>query len=157
MRRSIWINPKVFKADRQEHKVYNLKKSLYVLKQSFRQWYLQFDSVIGYFGFVMTKQDHCVYVKHFGNFFLILTLYIDDILMAGNDKEMIVTTKGWLTSNFEMKDIGEAGYILGVKIFRYRSKQSQEGYIHKILERFRMNEAKPIDTPLEKNHGLSID
>lgn len=75
MRRSIWINRKVFKVDRKEHKVYNLKKSIYGLKQSTRQWYLQFDSVIGYFGFAMTEQDHCVYAKHFGKFFLILTYY----------------------------------------------------------------------------------
>lgn len=117
MRRSIWINRKVFKVDRKEHKVYNLKKSIYGLKQSTRQWYLQFDSVIGYFGFAMTEQDHCVYVKHFGKFFLILTLWVDDILMAGNNKEMIVSSKGWLSSNFKMKDMGEAEYNLGVKIF----------------------------------------
>lgn len=53
----------------------------------------------------------------------IFLLYIDDILLAETDKEIIVTTKEWLSSNFEMKDMGEAYYILGVKIFRDRSNR----------------------------------
>ena len=69
----------------------------------------------------MIKEDHCVYVKRSGRNFLILSLYVDDILLAGNDMEMIVATKEWLSSTFEMKDMGEADYILGVKIHRDRS------------------------------------
>ena len=65
-------------------------------------------------------------------------MYVDDILLAGNDMKMIVTTKMWLSSIFEMKDMGEANYVLGVKIFRDRSKKllglSQETYIKMILK-----------------------
>ena len=52
-----------------------------------------------------------------------MSLYVDDILLAGNDMEMIIATKGWLSSYFEMKDMGEADYILGVKILRDCSKK----------------------------------
>ena len=69
----------------------------------------------------MIEEDHCVYTKRSKGSFIILSLYIDDILLAGNDAEMIVATKEWLSSNFEIKDMGEANYILGVKIFRDRS------------------------------------
>jgi len=65
-------------------------------------------------------------------------VYVDDILLAENDKEMIIATQGWLFSKFEMKDIGEASYMLRVKILRDRFKKllglSQEVYIKKILE-----------------------
>ena len=71
----------------------------------------------------MVKEDHYVYVKWSKEIFLILSLYVDDILLAGNDKEMIVATKAWLASNFEMKNMGEASYMLEVKIFRYRSRK----------------------------------
>jgi len=69
---------------------------------------------------------------------MFLTLYVDDILLAGNNLEMIEATKKWLSSIFEMKNIGEASYVLGVKIIRNRPKKllhmSQEVYIKKVLE-----------------------
>ena len=55
----------------------------------------------------MMEEDHCVYVKWSRKSLLILSLYVDDILLAGNDMQMIVTTKRWLSSIFEMKDMGE--------------------------------------------------
>jgi hypothetical protein len=107
----------------------------------------------------MIEEDHCVYTKRSKGSFIILSLYVDDILLAGNDAEMIVATKEWLSSNFEMKDMGETDYILGVKIFRDRSKKilglSQQTYIKKVLERFQMSDCKPIDTPIAKNESLS--
>uniref|UniRef100_A0A2N9GLJ0 Integrase catalytic domain-containing protein n=1 Tax=Fagus sylvatica TaxID=28930 RepID=A0A2N9GLJ0_FAGSY len=87
----------------------------------------------------MIKEDHCVYLKRTKRSILILSLYVDDILLAGNDMDSIVTTKKWLSSTFEMKDMGEANFVQGVKITRDRSKKllslSQGAYIKKILER----------------------
>ena len=109
----------------------------------------------------MMEEDHRVYVKRSGKSLLILSLYVDDILLARNDIEMIVTTKRWLSSIFEMKDMGEANYVLGVKIFRDCSRKllglSRETYIKMILERFCMRNSKPIDTPIEKGHTLSLE
>ena len=109
----------------------------------------------------MVSEDHCVYVKKTTKGIMFLTLYVDDILLAGNNMEMIQTTKQWLSSVFEMKDMGEARYVLGVEIIRNRSKKllglSQEAYINKILERFRMHFSKPVDTPVEKGQTLSLD
>jgi hypothetical protein len=105
--------PAGFVADGQERKVCKLKRSIYGLKQSSRQWYLRFHQAVLLNGFTMIEEDHCVYVKRSKGSFIIMSLYVDDILLAGNDKDMIVATKGWLSSNFEMKDMGEADYILG--------------------------------------------
>ena len=71
----------------------------------------------------MMEEDHYVYLKRSNNGFIILSLYVDDILLAGNSKEMIDIAKKWLSSNFEMKNMGEANYVLGVKIIRDRSKR----------------------------------
>uniref|UniRef100_A0A2N9FUY1 Reverse transcriptase Ty1/copia-type domain-containing protein n=1 Tax=Fagus sylvatica TaxID=28930 RepID=A0A2N9FUY1_FAGSY len=109
----------------------------------------------------MIEEDHCMYLKRSKRSILILSLYVDDILLVGNDMDSIVTTKKWLSSTFEMKDMGEANFVLGVKITRDRSKKllslSQGTYIKKILERFHMHNSKPIDTPMEKGCTLSLD
>ena len=75
-------------------------------------------------GLTMMEEDHCVYIKRSNNHFIILSLYVNDILIAGNDKKFIDVTKKWLSSNFKMKDMGEASYVLGVKIFRITQNDS---------------------------------
>ena len=70
----------------------------------------------------MIEEDHCVYAKRSKDSFLILSLYVDDILLAENDMKLIVATKKWLSSNFEMKDMGEVNFVLRVKILRDCSK-----------------------------------
>ena len=74
---------------------------------------------------------------------------------------MIDTAKKWLSSNFEMKDMGEASYVLGMKIVRDRTKRllglSQETYIKRKLERYHMQDSKPMDTPVDKSLSLSRD
>ena len=67
--------------------------------------------------------DHCVYIKSLKDKFVILSLYVDDILIVENSKEYISEIKEWLSSKFKMNDIGEVAYILGVKISRDRSKK----------------------------------
>lgn len=145
----------------QEDKVCRLKRSIYGLKQSSRQWYFRFHEAITSFGFTMVDEDHCVYVQKTSEGITFLSLYVDDILLAGNNMEMINTTKEWLSSVFEMKDLGEARYVLGVEIIRNRSKRllglSQKSYIGNVLERFRMHNSKPVDTPVEKGLFLSLD
>jgi hypothetical protein len=108
----------------------------------------------------MMEEDHCVYLKHSNNSFIILFLYVDSILIVGNNKEMIETTKRWLSSNFEMKDMGEASYVLGVKIIRDCAKKlfslTQKTYIKKMLECYHMQDSKPIDTSIDKSLSLSL-
>ena len=77
----------------QEHKVYKLNRSIYGLKQSSRQWNLHFHKAILTYDFKMREEDHCVYVKRFDDKFAILSLYVDDILIATNDKEFVLTIK----------------------------------------------------------------
>ena len=93
--------------------------------------------------------------------FAILSLYVNDILIVGSDKEYLMDIKRWLSTHFDMQAMGEANYILGAKIKRDRSKKifalSQKNYIQKILERFHMSSCKPVDTPVSKGKALSIN
>ena len=142
----------------QKNKVCKLRKSIYGLKQSSRQWYIKFHNAIISFGFQMIEEDHCVYLKRSKKSFVILSLYVNDVLIAGNDMSLINAARDWLSSNFDMKDMGEVNYILGVRIVHNRSKRflglSQDAYIQRILERFQMQSCKPVDTPIEKSRKL---
>ena len=115
--------PNGFVEKGQEHKVCKLLKSIYGLKQSSRQWYLRFHETVRSNHFEMMDKDHCVYVKRSNNKFVILTLYVDDKLLVGNNMEYLLTIKEWLSFNFQMNDMGGASYILGVKIHQNCSKR----------------------------------
>ena len=73
---------------------------------------------------------------------MFLVLYVDDILLIGNDVGVMSSVKVWLSSQFDMKDLGDANFILGIKLWRDRKNKmlclSQAGYIDKVLERFSM-------------------
>ena len=83
---------------------------------------------------------------------------MDDILLIGNDIPMLEATKSSLGKSFSMKDLGEAVYILGIKIYRDRSKRliglSQDTYIDKVLKRFNMQDSKKDFLPM--SHGVSL-
>jgi hypothetical protein len=108
--------PEGFVMEDKEHMRCKLKKSIYGLKQASRQWYLKFDEVIKKFGFIENQVDNCIYIKINGSMFIILVLYVDDILLACSDKNLLHETKGFLSSNFDMKDLNDASYVLGTKI-----------------------------------------
>ena len=140
--------------------VCKLKKSIYGLKQASRQWYLKFHQVVLSFGFEVNTVEDCVYHKFSGSRFIFLVLYVDDILLASSDVELLRETKKFLSNKFEMKDLGEASFVLGIQIHRDRSRGilglSQKGYIEKVLQRFGMQNCKPHDTPVSKGDKFSL-
>ena len=103
--------------------------------------------------------DHCCYVKSFDNSYIILLLYVDDMLIVGSSIEEINNLNKQLSKQFAMKDLGAAKKILGMRIIRDKAngtlKLSQSEYVKKVLNRFNMNEAKPVSTPLGSHFKLS--
>ena len=147
------VQPEGFEVKGKEHMVCRLKKSLYGLKQAPRQWYKKFDSFMVGHEYIKINANHCVYVKKFLDVkFLILLLYVDDMLIVGQDASMIGDLKKDLFKAFDMKDLGPARQILGMEIARWLS---QEKYVERILERFNMKLAKPVGTPLGGHFKLS--
>ena len=111
--------PQGFQVKGKEGYVCKLEKSLYGLKQAPRQWYLKFDTFMVTNEFIRCQLDHCVYVnKETNSNYVILLLYVDDMLVAGSSMHDIIDLKEKLANTFEMKDLGEAKQILGMKITR---------------------------------------
>src|ERR1051325_1148699 len=126
-----------------EDYVCKLNRSLYGLKQSPRQWNRRFDKFMTRISFVRSQFDHCVYLRFRpGNSFLILLLYVDDILIESNNVEEVMRVKVELNKEFKMKDLGAASRILGIDSQRDRKQSKlclyQEAYLQKILKKFGM-------------------
>ena len=152
--------PEGFSIKGKEHLACKLKKSIYGLKQASRQWYLKFHNTITPFGFKENTVDRCIYLKVSGSKFIFLILYVDDILLATSDLGLLRETKKFLSMNFEMKDMGEASYVIGIEIFRDRSRRmlglSQKAYIERVLERFGMDKCSAGDVPIQKGDKFSL-
>jgi len=142
--------PVGFSEEGKEHMVCKLKRSIYGLKQASRQWYLQFNDTIMSFGFKENTVDRYIF----------LILYVEDILLATNDLGLLSETKRFLSNNFEMKGICDAYYVIRIEIFRDRSQGllglSQNAYINKFLERFRMDKCSTSPVPIQKGDKFSI-
>eukprot|EP00253_Pinus_taeda_P023270 PITA_23270 len=153
--------PKGFAVKGKKELVCKVKKSLYGLKQSPRMWYQKFDTFIRGLGFTRSKTDHCVYFKLIGDHVIYLVLYVDDMLLVGNDNEIIQDLKTQLSSKFDMKDLGAANYILGMEIKRDRAKRklwlNQRKYAETILHRFNMQDSKPVKVPIPIGVRLSAE
>ncbi|KAL0433829.1 UNVERIFIED_CONTAM: hypothetical protein Slati_2717200 [Sesamum latifolium] len=130
----------------EEQKVCRLQRSIYGLKQASRSWNTRFDEVIRSYDFIKNDYDPCIYKKISGSSVAYLVLYVDDILLIGNDIKMLGDIKAWLSTQFSMKDMGEASYIFGIKIYKDRSRRmlglTQCFYIKKVLMRFKMEHSK---------------
>jgi hypothetical protein len=118
---------------------------------------IRFDEVVKGFGFIKNEEP-CVYKRASGSALVFLVLYVDDILMIGNCIPMLEAIKTSLKRSFSMKDLGEAAYFLGIKIYRDRSKRliglSQDTYIDMILNRFNMQDSKKGFLPM--SHGITL-
>lgn len=148
--------PEGFAVKGQEHLVCRLNRSIYGLKQSPRCWNSVLDSHLNKMGFTQTNSDPCLYVPSEGEMFII-AVYVDDILLAGKSDERMIEVKRALSERFDVKDMGELHYFLGVNI-----NQNQDGdvwigqpvYTQTILEKFGMNNAKPVSTPADASTKL---
>ena len=102
-----------------DHMVCKLHKSIYGLKQASRQWYLKFDVVTANI-YKENIIDQCIYMKVSGSKFIFMVLYVNDILLVANDIDLLIETKQLLFSHFDIKDLGEVSYVLGLQILRDR-------------------------------------
>ncbi|KAI5332359.1 hypothetical protein L3X38_022488 [Prunus dulcis] len=103
--------------------------------------------------------DSCIYVKISRRHYVLLVLYMDDILLASTNLTLLHGVKVFLSKHFEMTDLGEASYVLGIEISRDRKRGllglSQKGCIEKILKRFNMMECVGGDVPINKGDKFS--
>ena len=113
-------------------------------------------------GYKRCEYDYCVYVKSLDDdSFIFLLLYVDDMLIATKSMIKVNKLKSLLSKEFDMKDLGAAKKILGMEIHKDRASKrlwvSQRSYVKRVLERFNMDNAKPISTPLANHFRLSTN
>lgn len=153
-----------FQVPGQEKKVCKLVKSLYGLKQAPKQWHEKFDHAMLSDGFKTNECDKYVYIKSTNKGYVIVCLYVDDMLIIKSNNNMIKSTKKMLNKKFDWKDLGVTDVILGIKITRTSEGYvlSKSHYVEKILEKFGKLDDRPAKTPvdislhLSKNTGASI-
>nr|GEU70298.1 putative retrotransposon protein [Tanacetum cinerariifolium] len=147
-----FVNPKY------PNHVCKLKHFIYGINQASRQWNKRFDDKIKKFGFTQNPDEPCVYLKTSGSYIAILILYVDDILLMGNNIPMLQDVKSYLGRSFAMNDLGDAAYNLGIKIYRDMSKRliglCQRAYIEKIWKRYYMENSKRETIPMQEKLKL---
>ena len=128
-----------------------LKKSLYSLRQSPKNWFGKMDVEVTVIGFRPLKSDPCVYVYEDDTRFVILTLYVDDTMFLSASKSLLNILKKRLMDRFEMYDMNDVLRILGMKITRDREKEaitiSQKKYTKDVVQRYDMKGCNPTYTP----------
>ncbi|KAF3656105.1 hypothetical protein FXO38_14340 [Capsicum annuum] len=148
--------PEGFVVPGKENKVCKLVKSLYGLKQAPKQWHAKFEQTMLVNGFKINECDKYVYIKDTPNHQVIVCLYVDDMLIISRDISDINVTKRMLESKFDMKDLGVADVVLGIRI--HRTPQglvlSQSHYIKKVLDKFKYMEFGIAKTPLDVNFAV---
>ncbi|KAL4567103.1 hypothetical protein LXL04_022677 [Taraxacum kok-saghyz] len=142
--------PKGFIKKGEEEKVYRLRRALYGLKQAPRAW---FNRIEGYFlreGFKKSSYDHTMFVKTEQDKIIFVSLYVDDLIYAGNDQALCESFKKSMQQEFEMTDLGQMKFFLGVEV-----NQNSEGitlcqsqYAKEVLKRFKMSEANGVKNPI---------
>ena len=130
-------------------------KAIYGLKQSSRCWNSNIDSTLKQLGLVKSINDPCLYLKTEGNVVLV-GLYVDDLLIASSDVDIVSSIKCKLSDVYDVKDLGKLTYFLGVEVKQldngYWIGQSQ--YCRKLLYEFGMTNSKNVSTPMESNVQL---
>ena len=133
--------------------VCKLNKGLYGLKQAARCWNETLDKHLIESGYTKGSADSCIYVKIQGKSFVIMAVYVDDIIPVSNDPSLLACEKEALCQRFEMVDNGCIEYFLGMFIRRDRDNRvlsiCQPNYINDMLLRFGMSNCKPVSTPIE--------
>ncbi|GKA43534.1 ribonuclease H-like domain-containing protein, partial [Tanacetum coccineum] len=132
------------------NKVCKLKKSLYGLKQAPRQWNAKLTSTLTENGFSQSKSDYSLFTKTDKGVFLALLVYVDDIIITGNNVAEIEKFKIFLKSKFMIKDLGKFKYFLGIKVVDTNKGicLNQRKYVLDLLSKYDMLACKPVDTLL---------
>ena len=139
--------------------VCRLRKSIYGLKQASRQWHSKLTSALLANGFTQSQADHSMFIKQTDRGFITLLVYVDDVLLASDNMEMINSTKEYLHDSFKIKDLGPTKYFLGLELARSSSGiiLSQRKYTLDLLKEAGFLHSKPLSTPMAPNTRLTID
>ena len=138
--------------------VCRLRKSLYGLKQSPRAWFGRFTSFMKSIGYKQSNSYHTLFLKHNKEKIIALIVYVDDMIVTGNDSEEMKTLQEHLAHDFEMKDLDKLKYFLGIEVSRSKKGifLSQRKYTLDLLNETCMTTCSPTNTSMEENLKLCV-
>ena len=154
------IPPGYSKQQITNNSICKLKKSLYGLKQSSRAWFGKFSQVIKKSGYSQSNGDHTLFYKHSAKDKLtILVIYVDDIIITGNDPTERAKLEQGLKQEFAIKNLGRMKYFLGIEIAYSKNGilLSQQKYVLDLLVETGFMDCRPAKTPMEVNHKLNLN
>ena len=139
--------------------VCRLKKPLYGLKQAPHAWHSKITQYLHQIGFWMSKSDTSLYIRHESDNPIVIILYVDDLVIRGQDLAEITKVKSLLSGRFEMKDLHELHYFLGIEVIRTSVGIliSQRHHVLNLLYKFGLIECKPVSTLLDRNIKINAD
>ncbi|WVZ14716.1 hypothetical protein V8G54_012282 [Vigna mungo] len=145
--------------DIKPNQVCKLQKSLYGLKQAGRQWYARLSDFLLSNGFLQSASDHSLFTKHTNSNVTILVIYVDDIVLTGNDLTEITHITHLLDATFKIKDLGNLKFFLGLEVARNKEgiSISQRQYTLDILKDEGYLNSKPVSTPCDYHTKLSTN
>jgi len=148
--------PEGYIKEGEEDKICLLKKALYGLKQAPRVWYSRIDEHLQNLGFAKSFSESTLYVKQNGANILIISLYVDDLLVTGNNTSFVEKFKQEMMEVFEMTDLGLMTFFLGMEIMQDEHEVfiCQKKYAKEILKKFKLEECKEMSTPMNQKEKL---
>lgn len=145
----IWIPP-TFETEATKNKCYRLKKALYGLKQAGRLWHTALDEQLQAFGFKCCQAELCVYTCGSDDVMVLLTVYVDDLLVIRVTESCVKSVRQQLASAFSIMDQGNVSHIIGLNVDYNREAHmlsiNQSRYIEGILMKFGMDRAWAAST-----------
>ena len=139
------------------NKVCHLRRALYDLKQAPWAWFAKFSSTIFRLGYTTSLYDFALFLRRTDKGTILLLLYVDDMIITGDDLNDIQELKDFLSQQFEMKDLGYLSYFLGLEITHFTDGLyiTQAKYAFDFLSRAGLTDSKTVDTPVELNAHLT--
>jgi hypothetical protein len=139
--------------------VYNLSKALYGLKQAPRTWYARLKIFLLEHGYVMGSVDKTLFTLNHDTDFLLIQIYVDDIIFGGSSHSLVSRFQEMMESEFQMSMVGELNFFLGIQV-----KQTKQGtfvhqakYTNDLMKKFNMAELKLVSTPMSSATSLGLD
>jgi hypothetical protein len=151
--------PPGFESPKYPDRVYKLSKALYELKQAPRAWYARLQTFLLEHGYVMGSVDKTLFTLNHDNDFLLVQIYVDDIIFCGPSHTLVSRFQEMMESEFQMSMMGELTFFLGIQV-----KQMKQGtfmhqvkYTKDLMTMFNMAELKPVSTPMSSAASLGLD
>uniref|UniRef100_A0A2N9G4E2 Integrase catalytic domain-containing protein n=1 Tax=Fagus sylvatica TaxID=28930 RepID=A0A2N9G4E2_FAGSY len=140
-----------------QNQVCRLRRALYGLKQALRAWFAKISSVVAQQGFTSSSYDSALFIRHTFTGITLILLYVDDMIITGDDTTGICDLQKFLSQQFEMKDLGTLSYFLGLEVTSSYDGYylSQAKYASDLLSKAGLTDSKTVSTPLELNVKLN--